>query len=206
MELIAHAVEVAGVHAPLLLPTDVRALPRQVTIVAGDPGYGHVALALALGGRVPLESGEVLLDGRADPALLRRHVALVDVPDVTSPEDAVTVRHAVAEQLALAGRPSDRAATRAFLAAHGQERRARDRFETVPGDERTVLLMDVAASRAASRVLVVTAPDRLGGDPQRWWEAARRLADGGLTVVVQCTHDTARRLGQPRHFELGVAA
>ena len=206
MELIADQVAVAGVHGPLLLPTSLRATPARVTLVAGDPGYGHVALALALGGRVPLRAGSVTLEGAAAPAVLRRHVALVDVPDVTAPEEALTVRAVMAEQLALAGRPSGRAATRALLRGWGDEQKAKDRFETLPPHERTVLLMRVAASRASTTVLVVAAPDRWGGEPHRWWQAAEDLAAQGLTVVVQCTHATARDLGQPVHHELGVAA
>ncbi|QGN57886.1 hypothetical protein [Nostocoides sp. HKS02] len=66
--------------------------------------------------------------------------------------------------------------------------------------------MDIAASRAQTRVLVLAAPDRLGGDPGHWWQTAQSLAASGLTVVVQCTHATARHLGQPVHYELGVSA
>ncbi len=206
MELIADQVAVAGVHGPLLLPTSLRATPRHVTVVAGDPGYGHVALALALGGRVPLSRGSVALDGSSAATDLRRHVALVDVPDVTAPEDALPVRAVVAEQLALAGRPSSRAATRAFLRGHGAEGLATERFESLAPHERTTLLTQVAASRAATTVLVIAAPDRWGGEPQRWWRTAVDLATQGLTGVVQCTHATARDLGQPIHHELGVAA
>jgi hypothetical protein len=66
--------------------------------------------------------------------------------------------------------------------------------------------MDVAASRAATRVLVVAAPDRFGGHPRSWHAAAERLAAEGLTVVALVTHATARQLAVPSAtFELGVA-
>jgi hypothetical protein len=205
MELTADHVSVAGLHGPLLLPTSLSAGPGRVTLVAGDPGPGHVALALALGGRVALAEGEVTLDGDPGEELRRRHVALVDVPDVTAPEDAVSVRSAVAEQLALAGRPASRAATRAFLGAHDVED-PRGRVDHLAPSERTILLMDVAASRSATRVLVVAAPDRFGGHPSSWYPTAQRLAAEGLTVVVQVTHATARQLAVPATtFELGVA-
>lgn len=204
MELLADRVEVAGLHGPLLLPTTLHAAPRRVELVAGDPGPGHVALALALAGRIRLAGGSVTLDGDADTAALRRHVALVDVPDVSAPEDAVTVRAAVAEQLALAGLPSSRAATRALLTAHGLQDLAKERFEALDPGARTRLLLDVAARRALTRVLVVTAPDRLGGRPEEWWAAAHRYAGEGLTVVVQCSHATVRALGQPVRHELGA--
>lgn len=206
MELFADRIAVAGLHGPLLLPTTLRATPRRVTVVAGDPGHGPVALALALGGRMPLAAGTVTLDGAADPARLRRHVALVDVPDVTAPEDALRVGAVVAEQLALAGRPSSRAATRAFLAGSGLAEQAGDRFDSLAAHERTTLLMRVAAGRAATTVLVVAAPDRWGGASDGWWSAADDLAAQGLTVVVLCTHATARVLDRPVDAELGVAA
>ncbi len=206
MELLADQVSIAGLHGPLLLPTTLTAHPRRVTLVTGDPGYGHLALALALAGRVPLAAGAVTLDGDPSVALRRRHVALVDAPDVTSPEDGLSVRAAMAEQLALAGRPSSRAATRALLAAHGVRELEGERFEAVAPEVRAVLLMEVAAARAATRVLVLVAPDRLGGDPDPWWRTAHRLAEEGLTVVVQCAHATARQLDVTAPFELGVAA
>jgi hypothetical protein len=47
----ANSVAVAGTHAPLLLATSVTALTGEVTLVAGDPGYGQIALALTLSGQ-----------------------------------------------------------------------------------------------------------------------------------------------------------
>jgi hypothetical protein len=205
MRLTAHEASVAGVHGPLLLPTSLAAEAGEVTLVAGDPGYGHVALALALGGRAALASGSITLDGDAGPRLRRRHVALVDVPDVSSPDDALSVRGVLAEELALAGLPSGRGAGARFLDERNAGHLATRRFEHVPGRQRTAWLMEIAAQRPDTEVLVVAHPDRFGGDPHRWWEASQTLAGQGLAVIVQCTHATARQLG--RHddaYELGA--
>jgi hypothetical protein len=175
-----------------------------VAIVAGDPGYGHVALALALGGRAALASGAVTVDGVDDARRRRRHVALVDVPDVTAPDDAVPVGAVVAEELALSGLPSGRRAVRSFLQQRHSLERAGDRFEHLPPHERTAWLMATAASRPDARVLVVAHPDRLGGDPHHWWAQAEAFAADGMTVVVQCTHATARQLGHHDCPELGA--
>jgi len=204
MRLTAHKASVAGVHGPLLLPTSLEAAGGEVTLVAGDPGHGHVALALALGGRAELASGSITLDGDAGPRLRRRHVALVDVPDVTSPDDAPSVRGVLAEELALAGLPSGRRAGTRFLVERNAGYLATRRFEHVPGHQRTAWLMEIAAQRPDVQVLVVAHPDRFGGDPHRWWEAARTLAGQGLTVIVQCTHATARQLGHDDAYELGA--
>ena len=90
MKLQAGAVAVSGAHAPLLLATSVTARTGEVTLVAGDPGYGQVAPALALGGRLALGSGDIRLEGVDDPRALRSCVALVDVPNVTEPEEGLT--------------------------------------------------------------------------------------------------------------------
>lgn len=206
MELVAERVSVGGAHEPLLLATSVVAPPARVTLVAGDSGYGHVALSLALGGRMQLASGTVSLGGDSRLATLQRHVALVDVPDVTAPLDALPVHAVIAEELALAGRPCRKSDARAFLEAHGAGDLAGERFEAVRPGQRTAWLSEIAAQETAARVLVLGHPDRHGGDPSAWWPTALGLAGEGLTVVVQCTHLTIRELGQPIHYELGVTS
>ncbi len=204
MQLEAHGVTVAGTRSPLVLPTTFVAPPTRVTTVAGDPGYGQVALALALAGRMPLADGRVLLDGSAERGVLRRHVALVDVPEVSAPEDGLAVHHVVAEELAFAGRPSGRRAVADFLDRHGVLASADAPFERLAPEERVRVLASAAAERAATRVLVLTVPDRRGGDPHLWWPVVTGLAADGLTVVVQLTHATLRQLGLPLGAELGT--
>ncbi len=203
MQLVVDEVAVAGARSPLVQPTSFTAPPARVTTVAGDPGYGQVALALALAGRMPLAGGRVLLDGGDDRALLRRHVAVVDVPGVSAPEDGLAVHHVLAEELAFAGRPSGRRAVDAFLVAHGVQASASAPFETLAPHDRVRVLAHAAAERSATRVLVLTNPDRRGGDARTWWPVLDELAADGLTVVVQLTHATMRQLDLSVHAELG---
>ncbi len=206
MQLIVDQVAVAGARSPLVQPTSFVAPPSRVTPVAGDPGYGQVALALALAGRMPLAGGRVTLDGSDDPAALRRHVAVVDVPGVSAPEDGLAVHHVLAEELAFAGRPSGRRAVEAFLTAHGVGAAADEPFEALAPEDRVRVLAHAAAERTATRVLVVTNPDRRGGDASTWWPVLEALAAEGITVVVQVTHATMRQLDLPVDAELGCAA
>ncbi len=206
MELVADTVSVAGTRSPLLQPTSFVAPPARVTAVAGDPGYGQVALALALAGRMPLRTGHVRLDGVEDRDRLRAHVTIVDVADVSAPEDGLAVHHVVSEELAFAGRPSGRAAVRAFLEEHGVVASADDPFEVLAPADRVRVLVHAAAERAATRVLVVGNPDRRGGDPHVWWPVLTDLAADGLTVVVQLTRPTMQELGLPVVAGLGVRA
>ena len=206
MQLVVDRVAVAGARSPLLQPTSFVAPSSRVTTVAGDPGYGQVALALALAGRMPLAAGRVRLDGQDDPAVLRRHVAVVDVPGVSAPEDGLAVHHVLAEELAFAGRPSGRRAVEAFLSAHGVGAAAGAPFETLAPEDRVRVLAHAAAERTATRALVITNPDRRGGDARTWWPVLEGLAGDGLTVVVQVTHATMRQLDLPVGAELGCAA
>jgi ABC-type cobalamin/Fe3+-siderophores transport system ATPase subunit len=205
VQLVVHEVAVAGARSPLVQPTSFVAPPARVTPVAGDPGYGQVALALALAGRMPLAGGRVLLGGIDDPAVLRQHVAVVDVPGVSAPEDGLAVHHVLAEELAFAGRPSGRRAVAAFLEAHGVAASADAPFETLAAEDRVRVLAHAAAERTATRVLVLTNPDRRGGDARTWWPVVEGLAADGLTVVVQLTHATMRQLELPVVTELGCA-
>lgn len=205
MELVVDEVAVAGARSPLVHPTSFVAPPSRVTPVAGDPGYGQVALALALAGRMPLAGGRVLLAGNDDPAVLQRHVAVVDVPGVSAPEDGLAVHHVLAEELAFAGRPSGRRAVEGFLTAHGVAATADAPFETLAPADRVRVLAHAAAERTATRVLVLTNPDRRGGDARTWWPVLEELAGSGITVVVQLTHATMRQLELPVVAELGCA-
>jgi ABC-type cobalamin/Fe3+-siderophores transport system ATPase subunit len=205
MNLQADRVEVSGAHAPLLPATSLSARTGEVTLVAGDPGYGQVALALALAGRLVPSSGGIRLDGVADRSALRTHVALVDVPSVTEPEEGLTVRAVIAEELAFSRQRARGADVTRYLQAHGADSHGVLRWEQLPGGIRTAWLADLAARRAAVDFLVLASPDRFGGDPCHWWDVARALAQTGKGVIVQCTHASARLLSVPVAYELGVS-
>jgi hypothetical protein len=206
MKLQADCVAVSGAHAPLLLATSLTASTGEVTLVAGDPGYGHVALALALAGRLAPSLGKVRLDGVDDPRVLRPHVALVDVPNVTEPEEGLTVRAVIAEELALSGQRARGADVTRFLQARGGGHHSGLRWEQLPSWLRSEWLAELASRREAVDFLVLASPDRFGGDPHDWWNVAKALADKGKGVIVQCTHASARLLSEPVRYELGVSS
>jgi energy-coupling factor transporter ATP-binding protein EcfA2 len=205
MKLQADCVSVSGAHAPLLLATSVTARTGEVTLVAGDPGYGQVALALVLGGRLAPSLGKVRLAGADDPQALRSQVALVDVPSVTEPEEGLTVRAVIGEELALSRQRARGADVTRFLQTQDGGRHAGLRWEQLPSWLRTQWLADLASRRAAVDFLVLASPDRFGGDPMDWWNVAKALADKGKGVIVQCTHASARLLSEPVRYELGVS-
>jgi ABC-type multidrug transport system ATPase subunit len=196
VEIYARQVGVTGPHGPLLRPTSLRIRTGELTLVAGEPGRGHTALALTLAGQLRPDTGEVLVDGRADRAALLRRVAVVDAPQVTEPDDGLRLAAVVAEELALSGAPAGRRAVAGWLAERDGTRYARDRFLTLPPALRTRLLVELAAARPGNEVLILDCPDRHTDDVQGWWELAQAHAQR-KAVVVLCSNSSAQLLGAP---------
>lgn len=189
----ADQVAVVGRRGPLLEPTTLTMRTGERHLVTAEPGQGHSALALVLAGRMRPTSGQVTIDGTADEAALRHAVALVDTPGVSEPDDALPVGTVVGEELALAGLPAGARAVTAWLAGHGVPSRHVLFGELAPLT-RTRVLAELAAARPHVHYLVLTLPERHGGDPAGWWALAAELADREHGVLVQTTTATARVL------------
>jgi hypothetical protein len=123
-------------------------------------------------------------------AELRRAVALVDTPLVAEHSDDVSVSSVVREELALARshRSADRPAAYTDKSPFGSLRAV----------DRLGLLIDLALRRPDVEALVITSPERHGGEPARWWhlvrETAARGIDGGVAVLVVTDHATVAHL------------
>ncbi|MBC2933082.1 hypothetical protein [Nocardioides sp. zg-1228] len=184
-----------------LLEIDHLALSTgECVLVAGEPGQGHSALALATTGRLAPTGGSVRLvadDGTVsdDMAQLRRVTAVVDLPGVSEPDDVMPVETVAAEDLALAGHDSTPGAVHTWLEQHALEGFEDHRVDAVEGVVRTALLTGLAAERPDVRFLVMTLPDRHGGEAYGWWHLATSYAALGYGVLVQCTRSSARDLG-----------
>jgi ABC-type sugar transport system ATPase subunit len=172
----------------------LRVKAGELALVCGEPGAGHTTLALALAGRIRPSRGGVTLDGRSDPALLRRRVALVDAPTVNEPEDSLKLTDAIGEELLHCKRPAGRRAVRDWLDEHDAGQYARHRVEKIPAHVRTRLLVELAASRPGVGALMIDSPDRHTSSTESWWLLAMRQAERGLAVVVLCTPPAAHTL------------
>ncbi|GGM70972.1 ABC transporter ATP-binding protein [Longimycelium tulufanense] len=197
MEIQARRVGVNGAQGPLLPPTSLAARSGAVTLVSGEPGQGHTALALAVAGRMRPSSGTVLLDGAQAPERLRRRVAVVDAPGVSAPEDALDLAFVVREEMGLGGHRASRRRVATWLAERDAGEYAHRRFDSVPPELRLRLLVELAAIRRGVRGLVLDCPDRHGCDPELWWSLARAQAEQGMAVVVLCAPPTAALLDVP---------
>jgi energy-coupling factor transporter ATP-binding protein EcfA2 len=194
--LEAEAVTVDGRSSVMLEPTSLKLAAGQRVLVTGEPGNGHTALALVLGGRMRPTAGHVLIDGKHDEGALRRAVALVDTPGVSDPDDVLPLSTVIGEELAMARQPSSPSAARQWLSRFDVAYKG-TRIEGLRTLMRTTILAELAVLRPGVRAVVITLPERHGGDPDGWWELAGSLAQRGLGVVVQATEAPARVLDVP---------
>ena len=186
-----------GPHGPLLEPTSLEVNPHELVLVAGEPGRGHTALALALAGRLRINTGVTVINGLPNNAELRRQVAIVDAPDVSAPEETLRLAAVIGEELAFAGASASKASVASWLAAHNADQYLSTRIEAIPAEVRTRLLVELAGQRSGVTTLAIVLPDRHGAGPQTWWSVACHNATEGFGVVVLCTETSARLLDVP---------
>ncbi len=177
-----------------LPPVSLLLEPGAPVLVPVETSERPLILSLALAGRMTVTSGSVLLDGKRDPARLRATTALVDTPFVAEPASGVPLRLVVAEELTFAGRPSRRADVAAFLDGHGLADYAHVPMRAVPARDRVLLLAELALLRPGVECLVVTSPERHGGDPAAWFGTLAAIAERGIIVVVVTDAATASTL------------
>ncbi|WP_020142861.1 hypothetical protein [Terracoccus sp. 273MFTsu3.1] len=204
--VVVDDVSVAGTHEPFVEHVSFEAPAGVVTFVPTDPGIPQVALALAIGGRVSLLRGRVSIGGVAERAELQLRTRLVDVADVTAPEDSLTVRAVVQEELALAEHPASRSAVATFLADHDVADRSDVPWEQLPAGVRTSLLLELGALHPHVRVLVLAGAERHGGDHAVWLQTCHRLALEGFAVIVLTTAALVSTLPPPVEVEMETEA
>jgi hypothetical protein len=177
-EIVLRDAAIGRGPAAALPPVSLHARPGVVTVVATEGGQRPTVLSLVAGGRMAVDAGTVEAP--------RRRIGLVDTPTVAEHPDDVRVAAVVREELALAGRHGTRRELeRLGLAAWG-----RRPFGALPAADRIRLLTDLALSRPGVDALVVTSPERHGGDPSAWFRVLRERAARGTTVLVVTDHAT----------------
>jgi hypothetical protein len=155
-----------------------------VTFARAETERRPTVLGLIASGRMRPDSGTVTLDDRTDYAGLRRHIALIDALGVSEPAADVTVAEMVSEELMFAGRIGHRRAVAAVLSDLRLTDQARANLADLAPDLRIRLLTELAVLRGDVRGVVLTSPDRHGGDPLGWWRIAGSLAERDYAVLV----------------------
>jgi len=165
--------------APLPVVSAVAA-PGHPGVVAVETEQAPVLASLVAGGRMRPDTGRVLLDGREDPAALRRTFALVDTPGVAEPFPVMSLR----EELAFAGQRPSRAHVDTVLDELGMQHLADTHVQRVPTEVRVRLLVELALLRDGVTGVVLTSPERHGGAVAEWFAVVREVARRGVTVVL----------------------
>ena len=141
-------------------------------------------LGLLASGRMKPGTGTITIDGDSDVTAVRRQIALIDAPEVSDPAPNVTVAGVTAEELMFAGLPSGPLAVARKLDELGLRGHARDSIGQVAPRVRIRLLVELALLRDGVKGIVLTSPDRHGGDPNMWWHIALEVASRGYAVLV----------------------
>lgn len=172
---------------------------KAVTLAQAETERRPTVLGLIASGRMRPDQGVVEINRATDYGLLRERVALVDALDVSDPAPDLTVAQVVAEELMFSGRIGHRRAVRAVLSGLGMADRRSSAMANLEPADRIRLLTELAVLRDGVQGVVITSPDRHGGDPQDWWNVARGLAARGYAVLVIAGEAAARALGEGTH-------
>jgi hypothetical protein len=174
----------AGEGSDALPPTTVGFESGSVTLVATETAQRPTLLALIASGRMVPEHGSVTRNPELSGDELRASVAVVDAPDISEPASGLRLDGIVQEELMFADMHSSAKAVLETLDTLGAREFARTPIEHVPATVRLHVLAELAAMRDSVEALVLTSPDRHGGDPLEWYPIAEGLAERGYAVLV----------------------
>ena len=181
-------VELSGVtkgrDAEALPATSTSFVTGSVTLAVAETEQRPTVLGLIASGRMRPDSGTVTIDATADARSLRRRVALVDAPGVSDHDPGVPLVGVVAEELMFAGRRADPLSTRRWLDEAGFRSLASTPIADIEPITRLRVLCELAVLRPHVDALVITAPDRHGGQPLDWWNLFGEFADRGFAVLA----------------------
>ncbi|MBO1268836.1 ABC transporter ATP-binding protein [Arthrobacter cavernae] len=184
--LSAQQLQINGRRDDLLPATSLQARRGELLLVAGDGQEQRTALALALSGRMRPGSGLLSWDNNAKTKKVRMASALVDSPGVNEPEQHLSVRDLVTEDLALIPRRYRGALlSKPWLKVNSFEDIAGLWTEQLPASRRIELLTTLALADPATDLLVLDSPDRHSADPGAWLPRLEQLAsDAGRPLAV----------------------
>ncbi|WP_426939193.1 ABC transporter ATP-binding protein [Pseudarthrobacter sp. S3] len=189
--LSVQQLQVKGRRDDLLPPTSLRVGRGELLLVTAERQDQRTALALTISGRMKPTGGRISWDANERTKSLRLASALVDSPNVNEPEQHLSVRDLVTEDLALIPRRYRGALlSKPWLKVNSFEDIADLWTEQLAPDRRTELLTALALANPHTDLLVVDSPDRHGAHSADWLPRLEEMAyDAGrpLAVVVTLT-------------------
>ncbi|MFJ4171112.1 ABC transporter ATP-binding protein [Paenarthrobacter sp. NPDC089714] len=187
--LSVQQLQINGRRTDLLPPTSLEAKRGELILISGEGQDQRTALALALSGRMKPSDGILSWDSTTKTKRIRLASALVDSPGVNEPEQHLSVRDLVTEDLSLIPRRYRGALlSKPWLKVNRFEDIADLWIEQLPAGRRLELLTSLALADPAIDLLVVDSPDRHSADPAAWLPRLQDLAsDAGRPLAVVAT-------------------
>ncbi|GAC1492727.1 MAG: ABC transporter ATP-binding protein [Pseudarthrobacter sp.] len=187
--LSAQQLHVKGRRDELLPPTSLSVSRGELLLLTADRQDQRTALALTISGRMKPSGGLVIWAGSSRTKALRLASALVDSPGVNEPEQHLSVRDLVTEDLALVPRRYRGALlSKPWLKVNRFEDIADLWTEQLPAGKRMELLTALALANPHTDLLVVDSPDRHSASAADWLPRLEALAyDGGRPLAVVAT-------------------
>lgn len=184
--LSVQQLQINGRRDDLLPATSLQARRGELLLVTGEGQDQRTALALALSGRMKPSNGVLSWDNNAKTKKIRLASALVDSPGVNEPEQHLSVRDLVTEDLSLVPRRYRGALlSKPWLKINSFEDIAGLWIEQLPASRRLELLTALALPDPATDLLVLDSPDRHSADPAAWLPRLEALAsDAGRPLAV----------------------
>lgn len=184
--LSVQQLQIDGRRDDLLPPTSLEVRRGELLLVSGDGQDQRTALALALSGRMKPSNGFLSWDNSAKTRKVRAASALIDAPGVNEPEQHLSVRDLVTEDLSLIPRRYRGALlSKPWLKVNRFEDIAELWIEQLPADRRLELLTALALADPALDLLVLDSPDRHSANPADWLPRLEQLAyDAGRPLAV----------------------
>ncbi|MDQ0770613.1 energy-coupling factor transporter ATP-binding protein EcfA2 [Pseudarthrobacter defluvii] len=184
--LSARQLHAKGRRDPLLPPTSLTLRRGELLLVTGERQDQRTALSLLLSGRMKATGGDISWDSSPRSKQLRLVSALVDSPGVNEPEEHLSVRDLVTEDLALIPRRYRGALLSGpWLKVNRFEDIADLWTEQLEPRRRLELLTALALANPRTDLLVVDSPDRHSADGLTWLPRLQELAyDAGRPLAV----------------------
>ncbi|UXM92424.1 ABC transporter ATP-binding protein [Paenarthrobacter sp. JL.01a] len=184
--LSVQQLQINGRRDDLLPATSLQVHRGELLLVAGEGQDQRTALALALSGRMKPGNGVLSWDNVTKTKKIRLASALVDSPGVNEPEQHLSVRDLVTEDLSLIPRRYRGALlSKPWLKVNSFEDIAGLWIEQLPASRRLELLTALALADPATDLLIVDSPDRHSADPGTWLPRLQALAsDAGRPLAV----------------------
>ena len=184
--LSVQQLQINGRRDDLLPATSLQVRRGGLLLVAGEGQDQRTALALALSGRMKPSNGVLIWDKATKTKKIRLASALVDSPGVNEPEQHLSVRDLVTEDLSLIPRRYRGALlSKPWLKVNSFEDIAGLWIEQIPATRRLELLTALALADPATDLLVVDSPDRHSADSSSWLPRLQALAsDAGRPLAV----------------------